>query len=770
MNTKKSLRFLLFNLLLICALLIGPGLALADEPDQQPDTPTQPAGPIFTADDGSLEFGVWWVEDYPPAGAGGSDLSGTRRDVLGLRDQLTSTCRLYFWGTCWWGWPTPSWIARHVYGNGSAWEEDWKGAASGGTEHIYVDTVDLAYFSGHGSSGGFLFGAGGNTRDDPWLTFSDAAGAWGNGDLDWVALSACNVLDDPNLGNWANTMAGLRAILGFKTVMDDVFHGEWFGQYLREGDTLGQAWFKAADKLQSQNRIARVLAEETWMFNDRWYNHNSTDYLDADYWYWTHPVGSEPARFVDSSDITEMPVYIVQPLSLDAANNRWGTLGSATGVTVTDYITLTSIASLNPTRSALDIGTIRFSQNGELEMDESNGLFAYNNLGELWMAPGTAPASTEAVQSISAADAITIAEQFLNNNGFLPADAQFYEVAADTLTQAADPNGARSSGTMQVISEETTVHQVIYSRVLTATVPSKTRGAEGSDTPESVVIEFSVMGPGSKLKVYVDTAAPPELSAAALVEETVIGALGGYRAVQQPESRETNAPLTVPILPFDTMAKILDLNAQNQQELESMFSLSHVPLGNIESRTLTTNTLAYWEGSMGASQDQLIPVHAIGVRNVLTDSTVVTYTAFIPANPTFMPPLAKIESATTGAGDPIPAEVTVGSALKLTAVDATKTLAAAGYDAALTFTPGSGEYAYFWYVDAVAPENQIGTGRSIDYTVANPGEAVKGDSKTVQQTLILEVVDILSNREPNRSYSRMTLAVLPPVFLPTLIR
>lgn len=763
MTTKGRVRTLFLNLLLICALLLSPGAAFAQEPDQQPDSPATGSAIKPTADDGLLEFGVWWAEDYPPAGAGGSDLPATRPDALGLRNQLTSTCRLYFFGVCWWSWPTPSWIARFVYGNSSAWEEDWKRAAAGGTEHIYVDTIDLAYWAGHGASGGILFGVGGNTRDDAWLTFNDAAGAWGNGDLDWVALAACNVLDDPNLGNWANTMDGLRLILGFKTVMADVPHGDWFGLYIREGYSMGQAWFKAADQLQPQNTIARVLAEETWMYNDRWYNHNSTDYLDANYWYWTHTVGSEPARFVDANDITEMPVYQVQPLSLAEANSRWDTLGSATGVTVTDYITLTSIASVNPLRSKLDVGTIRFSQDGQLQMDENNGLFAYNDVSELWVAPGAEPANAQAVQAISAADAITIANQFLSNNGLLPADAQFYEVAADTLTQAADPNGARASGTVQVISEDTMAHQVIYSRIVTATLNSKSRGV-------AETVEFSVMGPGSKLKVYVDTTAPAGLSAASLAEETVIGAQGGYRAVQQPAARGTNAPLTVPILPFATVAKLLDLNGQKQAELESMFSLSYVPLGNIDSRTLTTNTLAYWEGAMGAGQDQLIPVHAIGVRNVLTDSAVVEYAAFIPANPLFMPPLAKIESAKLGNGDPLPAEVTVGMSLMLTAVDATKTLAEAGYDAALNFTAGSGDYLYNWYVDSVAPENRIGTGRSISYNVANPGEAVKGEQRTTQQTLILEVVDINSNRDPNKSYSRMTLAVVPPVFLPGVAR
>ncbi|MFZ1754959.1 MAG: DUF6345 domain-containing protein [Caldilineaceae bacterium] len=763
MSNNKRWRFVFLNFLVICSLLLTPGLVLADEPDQQPDAPGTATGVKPTADDGSLEFGVWWAEDYPPAGAGGSDLPATRPDALGLRNQLTSTCRFRLFGICIWNWPTPSWTARYVFGNSSAWEQDWKRAAAGGTENSYVDRVDLAYWAGHGSSSGILFGVGGNTHDDAWLTYNDAAGAWGDGDLDWVALAACNVLDDAHLGDWANTMNGLRLIMGFKTTMADVPHGEWFGQYIREGYSMGQAWFKAADKLQPQNKIARVLAEESWMYNDKWYNHASTDYLDNQYWYWTHRVGSEPARFVDASDITEMPVYAVQPLGLAEANSRWDALGSATGVTTTDFITVTTIASLSPTRSALEVGNIRTSQNGELEMDENAGLFAYNNLGELWVAPGAESANTEAVQSISATDAITIAEKFLKDNGFLPADAQYFEVAADTLTQATDAGNARSAQGMQIVSEQTMVNQVIYSRIVTGTVTSKSRGV-------AETVEFSVMGPGSKLKVYVDTAVPAGLSAAALSQEAVIGALGGYRSVQQPAVRGTNKLLTIPILPAATMAKILDLNAQKQQELESMFSLSYVPLGNIDSRTITSSTLAYWEGPMGASQDQLIPVHAIDVRNVLTDSTVVSYTAYIPANPTFMPPLAKIESATTGTGSQIPAEVSVGMTLTLSAVDATKTLAAAGYDAALDFVAGSGDYLYNWYVDEVSAETKVGVGRTATFAVAIPGEDVKADNRAVQQTLILEVVDSNSNREPNKSYSRMTINVIPPLFLPNVIR
>lgn len=94
-------------------------------------------------------------------------------------------------------------------------------------------------------------------------------------------------------------MNGVRLLLGFKTVMNDVPHGEEFGRYIRDGYSLTQAWFKAADKLQSQNRVARVLAEETAHFNDTAAHHALVTVVDSDFYWLTHTVGSEPARRVD---------------------------------------------------------------------------------------------------------------------------------------------------------------------------------------------------------------------------------------------------------------------------------------------------------------------------------------------------------------------------------------------------------------------------------------------------------------------------------------
>ncbi len=716
-----------------------------------------PTGVFPTADDSQREVGVWWAEDYPPAGSGGPDLPATRPDALGLRNYLQSTCRLRIFGICIWSWPTPTWYPRYVYGNGNAWESDWTTY-----ENYYVDNVDLAYFAGHGWSGGFVMGVGGRDHNDPYVRYQDVQNKWGNRDLDWIGIAACNVLEDSHRVDWARTMRGLRLLMGFVTTMADVPHGKKFGKYIRLNYTMTQAWFRAADDLQPQGKIARVLAEETWMFNDHWYNHNSTDYYDNYYWWWTHTVGSEPARYINPDELRAMPVFLVQPLSLDEANRQWDTLGAATGVTTTTYITESTPIAVYGAGIVQEGGRIRSSEDGQLIMDENYGLFNYTNATDLWTAPGSEPAEATAMRAISQEDAKTIADQFLTQNGLMPGDASFYEVAEETLTEGSNAPGVTASSADAVLQEQVMAHQVIYSRKVTG-------AAAVTGSSAAAPITFSVMGPGSKLKVYVSAQVPVSVTSASLLQEAVDGAVGGYRRVQQPADRATGAPLMVPILPFNKVSPMVTyLNKDGQPELENMFGLSVIPLPDIKTRTIISNTVAYWEGPMGWSQDQLIPVHSIDIRNELQDGTVVTSTAYIPANEQFMAPLARIDKATTADGKAIPSPVVYGDQLIFQAADATQTLAQAGYDAAMDFTPGSGTYVYNWYVDTVSPETKVGTGQTLNYTVTAPQQQVKAGASQI--SIILEVVDVGTNRQPDRSYTRYVLTVVPPLFLPFVAR
>ena len=371
-------------------------------------TPTTITAPSY--DDFILEIGVEWIENYDYA----SDLPATEPDALGLYNRL---------GGC-------GWTRRFAWGNNSAWEQDWKGynKPGGGKDYQWIDAVDMAYFAGHGSSTQFYFNS---NVDDRYLHYSDCRLDWGNGDADWIGIGACNILDDSHYSDWAWCMNGLRLLMSFKTTMADVPHGNYFGWYICNGYNMTQAWFRAADALQPQGKIARILAEEYYQFWDRPSAHDDSFTMDyATYFIWTHSVGSELARPVNIAALEgTMPIFFTSELSLAEAETKWGNLGTAFGVTTT-------------MQSAMFVNhdaPVWVSGDSQLEMDPSQGLYAYTELDSLWAEPATfqTNAAVDTVQ-LSAQDAKVIADEFLNANGLMPGDAQFYEVIPDTMGQQAD--------------------------------------------------------------------------------------------------------------------------------------------------------------------------------------------------------------------------------------------------------------------------------------------------------------------------------------------
>jgi hypothetical protein len=712
---KLMLLPLTLGLLLVVASFAG---AAPLRPPQETEFVTDVS--VQGYDDNYLEVGVEWVENY--SALGWSNLPATEPDALGLYNRL---------GNC-------GWIRKFKWHDSGAWEQDWKGATEtgGGTEQYYVDNVDLAYFAGHGGSTAFYFNS---TVDDHSLSYSDCRGTaaerghWGDKDAEWIGIAACNVLDDSHQKDWSYCFDGLHLLMSFKTTMADVPHGDKFGQYICAGWNMTAAWFKAADVLQPQGKIARVLAEEYHHFWDRPYNHNSSDAMNyATYFKWTHTVGSEPARYVEVAKLAgTMPVFQTPPLSLGEADAAWTNLGTAFGV------------DTQPGKSVLQgqDNQIWVSDDGQLEMDTSAGLFAFVNQNELWAPPPTTTlASSVHMRSLSAADAKGIADTFLNNNGLLPGDAQYYETVAETVTEAAQGEGLSA----QAVTDTLTSYQVIYSRIITYTTPL-----------QAEPMEFSVMGPGSKLKVYVDTEAPAKLSLAEAAQGAVIGGMGGWRSVG---SQKLNAVAEVTILSLEQITALFD-------ELESTVALSYVPLV-YESRDVLTYTVGYYEHPMGTGQDQLIPVYILEVDYALTNGETVSSTAYIPANEQYMAPFAQI----TGT-DGIPAIVAVGDEVTMEAVDATTQLSAMGYDASLGFALGTGDpdsYLYSWYLDTVSLETKIGTGRFLTYTVTAGSEA-HPSSFPLTQSIILQVEDVLSPRPPSTSIDSHQLNVGPPVYLPSVL-
>jgi hypothetical protein len=736
--------------MLALLLLLAPSVALA----QDDGGDVAPAAADGRINDNTLEFGVWWVEDYPPAGAGGSDLPATRPDALGLRDYLTSNCKTRLFGICFVSWPSPQWTARFVYGNTNAWSTDWRRSANGGSENSYIDTIDLAYFAGHGSASGIIFGVGSPTPVT--VSKNDALGAWGDRDLDWIGLAACNVLDDPvsNLQGWGEAMNGVRLILGFKTVMNDVAHGVEFGKAIRDGYTFTQAWFRAADKLQSQNRVARVLAEQQAYFDDRPAQHTANTVVDWPKYYRTHTVGSEPARFVDAAAINyQMPILRVQPLSLSESVQLSDTLGTAFGVTVS--------LPISDGKPLLDVA---FSLDGQLEMDVEAGLFIHTDMANLWKTESelsVMAAAGAAMQAIDNDAAKRIADAFLQQHQLTREDAHFYEVAEDTLTTM-DQAVTASGETVVTFDERTTNYQVIYSRRIISS-PNVSAGAV------SEPVEFSVMGPGSKFKIYVATEAPVTASFADFVNQAVIGGMGGYRQIQTPAQAAAAGQLEmVSMLPEATIAKLF-------VHFEKYVALDQIPLSpeHLISREIVSTTPAYWEGPIGFGQTELIPVYALEVKNTLSDTVggtyVVSSTTYIPVEPSLMAPLARI-STTADLNEP----VTPGATIVFEALDASKTLLELGLDpdpndgSPLNFVLGSGEVTYAWYLNEVSEETQLGVERILNY-VADPTKDFEGkDGGFGAQRILLVVTDTGKESEPFTSQAVVTLQSVPPLYLPAV--
>jgi hypothetical protein len=685
-------------------------------------------GAVQGQDDGVLEVGVEYINDFHGVAP---NLGLTDDDALSLYSRL---------GNC-------GWTRRFAYGNDSAWETDWKGAdkpGGHGQENTYADSVDLAYISTHGGPDSVLFGS---THDDHYLNTADCRLNWGDRDAEWVGLSSCLAMQtDASRRNWAWCMNGLHLIMGFETTMADVNHGDWFGYYLCNGYNVTQAWFRAADALQPQGKVAGIIAEELVDFNDRPGVSVAGDTWDMDYYYWRHPVGSEPARLVDVNALNGvMPVFKTKQLGAAEADSMWGNLGNSFGVSTTTP----SGKMLFAARTEAD--PIRLSLDKQLEMDLATGLYAFTNLQTLWTTPTVATKSPAYL--LTTQDAITVANQFLTTNGLMPRDAQYYEVASDVVsTQAYTPSLGMTRGDAEVVASQPANYEVIYSRILTYTPPIK---AGTVKAPEAV--EFSVIGPGAKLKVFVDPNAAALSSMKGAASSAVIGGVGGWRQLASSLTSQPSAVETVPILTYNQISKLF-------ASLEPIVALSYVPLP-YASRTVTTYTLGYYEGAIGESQAELIPTYVLNVSYTLAGGEVITTPAYIPANETYMAPLALITPTTQ-----LPASVRIGQQVVFTAADATATLSSLGYDASLNFVLGSGAdagpYVYNWCLDTSDNCTGANMGRVFTYTASLAGL----DAGRTTQNIVLKVTDQGASGGNNVSVTNYQLKVVPPVYLPLMPR
>lgn len=200
-------------------------------------------------------IGIEWVQKYHGRA---SDLSNTQAQAEGFYNTLQGT-RSFNWG------------------DDLAWDQDFEeqgaGSPATGSDTSWIDNVDIAFFSGHGSSQGPFFGR--SNLDSGTATPGEAR--WGNRQLEWIAFDACEILQwDGVFNRWGwPVFCGLHYILGFHTTCgDESKRGRYFADGLNNGMTVRLAWIHACQETEGSDTewaYLRADANGTDTFNDHWH-------------------------------------------------------------------------------------------------------------------------------------------------------------------------------------------------------------------------------------------------------------------------------------------------------------------------------------------------------------------------------------------------------------------------------------------------------------------------------------------------------------------
>ncbi len=203
------------------------------------------------------EIGVEWINKYPYLG----------KDF----DSHCSRCAKGFYNIL----GDEGFTQVFDKGDKKAWESHFEKSAVGGEDYNYIDAIDYAFFAGHGNTSSLIFrqDTSGYDGDDMYVRqahYSEVK--WGDGDLEWIALVACHVLNVMHRDDWIRNAFDddhLHGIVGFTDnvpswQIDDL--GEYFATYLYNGDSFKEAWKKATNKVFTGDvaPTAAILYPKVW--------------------------------------------------------------------------------------------------------------------------------------------------------------------------------------------------------------------------------------------------------------------------------------------------------------------------------------------------------------------------------------------------------------------------------------------------------------------------------------------------------------------------
>ncbi len=582
---------LALTLIVIVPLVVAqpaPAPAAPGAPGASSPAALDPAGALG-ADDGVLDVGAEHQADGPPYGSSAGDLPICQ-----------TSANNFYWRMRNIGGYTGS--NSFLYANSLAWETDWKRSALGGSEEIYADNVDIAYYCDHGSNGAVYFPWG---HTDNWLVPNDCYGSWGTRDNEWMAFGTCLTLTDR--GGWANCMNGQHLIAGYITVSYDSDEGGEWANRLLAGNTVTQAWFGMCDATQPSSVVARVIAEDWRHFSDRVWNRGGPAYGDiVDSWYYwqDHSCYKAPPKIIDPDSITAMPAYVVQDraVNTDFVQNIAGALGLEGQATLDNgvYTLVDTTGGMTHT----------------LTVDAASGGYQYQNNSTLWVAPD--PSEPAALPD--PAEAMHLADNFfLANAQALPGASYLANGSAFTEQVTQAERGGGFLGADRIVQEQGVDVMVAYGRNLTVGL------AQGGTT------EVSVAGPGAGTKYYIAQAA------------TAQDALAGGPAGVVGGSRDVSMGASIAVQDSD--------KAWEAFEADHQLAIVTIPLdADHFERHPISDTLAYYEQPHGISQQELIPVWVFNADLFKgQDLLVANALIYVPASPDYYPPTGQIISPDNGA-------------------------------------------------------------------------------------------------------------------------
>ena len=138
--------------------------------------------------------------------------------------------------------------SRFNWGNGNAWEQDFRDPANGGDDTNWIDSVDFAHFSSHGSTSSSNIFEGYFGSEMTSCTWRSDKARFGNTQLEYLCLDTCNSLELTRdiIAVWQNAFDGLRMVLAFTDLVSDSWwtggRGYNFGRRAGNGGRLTDAW------------------------------------------------------------------------------------------------------------------------------------------------------------------------------------------------------------------------------------------------------------------------------------------------------------------------------------------------------------------------------------------------------------------------------------------------------------------------------------------------------------------------------------------------